>query len=662
MRAVHMDFHMPEFPADAITNFNAKEFADHLERGKVNMVALFSKCHFGNSFYNTRVGHKHSGLPQDFLMEAATECRRRGMFVYAYYSLCTDIKAYREHENWRWLGRDGNPSGINGPWGRLCLNSPYKDELVVPQLTEVIRDYPVNALWLDIPLPSNLDGCFCPYCRAKHQTLYGRALDGSASVDDAISWNFKAMVDLIRELKHIIKLHGKDILICSNQSGHLDSPMSFLEANDILCWESQPRSNYLSHSFSARYVRTLDRPTQVMSVRFYQGWGDLTLKPAAQMTSEFAAMIGNGIAATSGDQVNVDGTLQPAVYDMFAESFGFVAEREGLLRKAHTVKDACILAPVPEHDKVARQAVGSSVKGAHKAMIESHIQFDILNSQHIAKINEYRTIVLPEPSSYADSVFPALEEWVKAGGTLIACGSALVRDGRFALEQVFGLEYVEPSVFSVSHFRPHAEVRGETYDLLLQCRATTQKVIATTAEIVADYVYPQGESIPERAFRNPLAAPPLNDLSPYPFATVNKYGKGTAVFIAGSVFRAYWEFNHHWLRQFFHGVYQYVTPDPLYRLDVPCTIEANLMKTLDGNLLLNLIDYQVGHQGDKDAIPSIERVFPHYNAVCKVRSNRVKEIVLEPEGAKLEFTEDSGYVAFTIPQLQHMAMVRIVPA
>jgi hypothetical protein len=55
MREVHMDFHMPEFPRDAIVNFDATAFVDHLERGRVNMVALFAKCHFGNSFYNTRV-------------------------------------------------------------------------------------------------------------------------------------------------------------------------------------------------------------------------------------------------------------------------------------------------------------------------------------------------------------------------------------------------------------------------------------------------------------------------------------------------------------------------------------------------------------------------------------------------------------------------------
>ena len=131
MRQVHMDFHMPEFPLNAIRNFDAKRFVDNLERGRINMVALFSKCHFGNSFYDTKAGHKHEGLEQDFLMEAASECRRRGIFTYAYYSLCTDVRAYREHENWRYIDRAGSDSGVKGPWARLCLNTPYKEELVL---------------------------------------------------------------------------------------------------------------------------------------------------------------------------------------------------------------------------------------------------------------------------------------------------------------------------------------------------------------------------------------------------------------------------------------------------------------------------------------------------------------------------------------------------
>ncbi len=658
MRQVHMDFHMPEFPLEAIRNFDARAFVDHLERGRINMVALFSKCHFGNSFYDTKVGHKHAGLAADFLMEAATECRRRGIFTYAYYSLCTDVHAYEEHDNWRAIDRSGAPSGIHGPWARLCLNTPYKEELVLPQLTEIIQDYPVDALWLDIPLCFANDGCFCASCRRKYQVMHGREMD-TLSPEDGVTWNYDACTRLIREVKHRIAILEKDILICSNRSGHLDAPRTFTEANDILCWESQPRHNYLSHSFTARYVRTLSRPCQVMSVRFYQGWGDLTLKPAAQMTTEFAAMIGNGAAATSGDQVNVDGTLQPAVYDMFDTAFGFVAEREDLLRRAHSVKDVALLAPVPDGRRVAPQALAEPMLGAHKLLVESHVQHDILSALDIGAYADYRTILLPGPGDYAPGQVECLRGWVEAGGTLIGCGASLIRDGNMLLEDLFGIEYLEPSVFSVSHFRPRPEVRGETADLVLQCRAQTQKVIARGATVVADSYAPQGESTNLRAFRHAECAPPATQPAPYPFATVHTAGKGKAVYIAGAVFQAYWTYNHHWLRQFVAGLYDYVQPEPLYTVELPATVETNLMQLDDGDLLLNLVDYQVGHQASQTAIPAIETVYPFHQARCRVRMDTVQAVILEPQGDSLDFDASAGQVEFTIPTFTTMAMVRL---
>ena len=131
------------------------------------------------------------------------------------------------------------------------------------------------------------------------------------------------------------------------------------------------------------------------------------------------------------------------------------------------------------------------------------------------------------------------------------------------------------------------------------------------------------------------------------------------MYIAGSIFEAYWSYNHHWLRQFFAATYTYAYADALYQLDVPSTIEANLMKTNEGEILLNLIQYQVGHQGDTKAIPSIEKVYPFYNAACRVRASGVKKVVLEPEGREIEFTQKGAYIEFTIPEFSYMAIARI---
>jgi hypothetical protein len=181
----------------------------------------------------------------------------------------------------------------------------------------------------------------------------------------------------------------------------------------------------------------------------------------------------------------------------------------------------------------------------------------------------------------------------------------------------------------------------------------------TTATTLADYIYPQIEGTREYAFRHASCPPPAMAPSPYPFATVNDYGQGRAVYIAGSIFGIYWQTNHHWLRQFIAGVWDYLFPEPGYRVDMNGLLEANLMRAKDGALLLNLIHYQVGHQGDKAAIPSIERVHPLRDIDCKVKATNVRSVRLEPQGEELPFAVEEGYIAFTVPSIHYLAIVRI---
>ena len=86
---------------------------------------------------------------------------------------------------------------------------------------------------------------------------------------------------------------------------------------------------------------------------------------------------------------------------------------------------------------------------------------------------------------------------------------------------------------------------------------------------------------------------------------------------------------------------------------------VNTSESGKDDLLLNLIDYQVGHQAGAKAIPSIESVVPFYNASCRVKASGITSVTLEPEGRELEHSEVDGYVSFAVPEFTYMAMVRL---
>src|SRR5690606_8104860 len=110
----------------------------------------------------------------------------------------------------------------------------------------------------------------------------------------------------------------------------------------------------------------------------------------------------------------------------------------------------------------------SAARGAHKMLIESHIQVDMEYSVLADDLARYSTVILPEPATYQPGMYDRLRSYVAEGGTLIAVGSSLLTEEGFQLEDVFGLKYVEPLSFKLAHFKPAHEVAGSTADIQLQ--------------------------------------------------------------------------------------------------------------------------------------------------------------------------------------------------
>ena len=663
IRQVHIDFHMPEFPKDAIKSFNAKAFVGELIRAKVNVVGVFTKCHFGNAFYDNSIGHKHSGLKEDFFGEVLEEAHKNDIKVIAYYSLGTDEHAVKNNPDWYQVDKNGEVrSGKGTVWNLPCINSPYREELVLPQIKEITEKYDIDGYLIDIPYNQDFN-CFCMYCKRKFKQEYGFELTPKLYEENpeiVKEFNIKSTARCMQEIRQQVKSIKPHVLINCNGAWKMGEPDSVSKTCDYGLWESQPASGtFLCHSFKTRYTRKLNVPVQIMTVRFTEDWGLMSCKTPEQLKYEFATIMANGGIINIGDQVMTDGRLQSGVYDVIGEAFSFVEVREQYCIKAKSVPHIALIANYTSNwlwDKG-----DASTLGAAKMLIEGHQQFDVFYNDDFGELEGYKVVILPETVRLKHTSIEKLRTFVEKGGLLIAEGAVGMdrEKNNYSLSDVLGVDFLEYAPYRFAYMSQNNELWRNNASIPQLLDGLFIKAVPSTAEILSFIHWPCGESVPPRSFRHRM--PPPGDVSCFPAISVNSYGKGKAVYISAPIFTSYWDNNHFWLKNIVNScIDKYDTAKP-FTIDASPSIEANLMEK-EGKKYLHLVNFQNVHTGSRTNAyyDPIEKISPVHDIKVKVKGMYAKSVIMRPEGVKLDFIVEDGMICFTVPKVHIHGIVEIV--
>ena len=103
----------------------------------------------------------HANLKgRDLFGEIISECRRRGLHTVAYFIVNWDNWAFEKHPAWRILPADGDDRILQGRYGLVCPNTPYR-EYVFACLREIVGNYPIEGIFIDMTFWPYV--CYCPY-------------------------------------------------------------------------------------------------------------------------------------------------------------------------------------------------------------------------------------------------------------------------------------------------------------------------------------------------------------------------------------------------------------------------------------------------------------------------------------------------------------------
>jgi hypothetical protein len=138
----------------------------------------------------------------------------------------------------------------------------------------------------------------------------------------------------------------------------------------------------------------------------------------------------------------------------------------------------------------------------------------------------------------------------------------------------------------------------------------------TTAEKLADlwdvYIRRDGEYYQS-------GSSPVGKNTGYPSITMNRFGKGKAVYISGDIFGAYTVRNNWNLKNMFGNLVDMVLPETLINIDAPDNVEV-VLKKQENRTLVHLINH-CGERSFNNTIAYTENIIPIFNIDVRVKVN-----------------------------------------
>lgn len=681
-RGYLIDHHSPDTPIITFDKLDTAEYERFFKEAHINSLMLYCKDHWGNSYYDTKVGKKHPGLKSDWIAALSEVLTKNNIEFNAYYCLEYDTYAPVAHPEWAIVKADGTPLTCQSPiarWRMPCYETGYR-QYALGQLREIGENYHPDSLFLDI-FGKSL--CYCPTCRAKFEQRYGYPLP---ETDEGIMEHYgdinqfldDSAMSMLDDISALMKGIDPSIKISVNFSA-----LYCKAIRDKLDYQfTEPfAGNWLSAAYArdtaiGQYPQL--GPGNVSEVYNYKPESVYILA-----ASEIAAQ-GCRVFMYSGSQ-HPDGTLEHEEARHVGAAYAEVEKFEEYLSNREVIADAAIIqsdasitlnnaAPLVPN-AIGRVRQGSlhreSIVGAMKLCDQSALSWKVLPEQYVEKggLDRYKLVILPDVFHISDALADALRDYVRRGGTVLLSGMTglFERDGRrlsdFKLADVIGASFIE-------EYTRYGKARWSAYlsesaSPLLKCISRTKapvsgavyRVRPTTGEALCAFVNPAVELTPNTWVN--WWCPPPKQLTNDPAFVLNQFGQGKALYAAFDLMRmaSTGEFNY--LPPLFNAIADAFVPAP--------TIAFRRAHAHT----LSFVAYD--RPGERDIIAHVvnhaaERLYGDapvlHNGCIEISAERSvagAELVY-PEHERLDVESDGGLKRIKLPDIGIHQVIRIALA
>ncbi len=289
----------------------------------------------------------------------------------------------------------------SGRYLPVCVNSPYLDELFIPQAREVAADYDVDEIFFDTM--TGFRPCYCESCRAK----FGEEIPSGP--EDAnwlkyVEWYSDAYEHFYRSTGRAVHEVNPEIAVTFNWEWGIRRPTPPPPEIDRLGADLIPSPTMAS--MQTRYFSSTGHPYDYMTGRFQHGLGDWNSTTRETLRVTAAATVANGGGFYIIDRQLPDGTLEERAYTAMQDVFGWLQKRRDYLVGAQPVPQIGVLYAYshvmgpdlryfPDGD--ARKERMKTFEGSVRLFMEHGRHFTVLNSETMTeRAGDYPMVLVPE--------------------------------------------------------------------------------------------------------------------------------------------------------------------------------------------------------------------------------------------------------------------------
>ncbi|MBX3007066.1 MAG: alpha-L-fucosidase [Melioribacteraceae bacterium] len=615
---LHFDFHATNNDKEIGKTFNAATIDSMLALIKPDYIQVDCKGHPGISSYPTKVGNPAPGFEKDVYKIWRDVTAKHGVGLFVHYSGVIDNEAVKRHPEWASVDRDGKISVTNN-----SVMGPYVDQLLIPQIKELIDNYQIDGAWVDgeswalkLDYSKNMLDAFKKETGITSVPYYMN----DKHMPEFRTFNRNAFRKYIAHYVDELHKYSPSFQITSNWAFSSFMPRPVDINVDFISGDFEPNNSLYSGLFESRCIAPQGKPWDLMVWSFaHDNEGAYVHKSPVQLQQAAATVISMGGGFQIYSTQNRDASIKPWLFGTLKSVSDFCRDRQPFTQNVKPVPQIALLYSTANFEKNSEPLYSSSgkihdpLRGILNLLLDSQNAVEILMEHHLEKrINEYPLIVIPETQYLTEDFKKILLRYVKDGGNLLIVGA----EATSMFADQLNVEMNEKALLTNKNIEWNGEMAG--------VRGLFQPFSPNSATEIIGRLFDE----PDFRFQST------------PAATITTYGKGKIAGVYFDIGTYYLRMNNPVYRNFVNGIVKKLFANPKVQLhgSENLTVTVN---TLNNRLLVNLINMSGPHANTKvaryDSIPAIGPI----EVKIRVPKKPVK-VMLQPENVSLDYSFMDG--------------------